>query len=160
MRTIFFLIFLTSIFSCDDFLCFKKKEKLLLDTIVDFSSVDSYPSFKTCDTIFKKQKKLDCFNATIHQKIENELLQHNFTVKDSIDEVVYVDVKISSNGIVSVDSIISSPKIKKQLPLLDSLLRVSVKKIPKLHPAIKRGVPVQTKHQLPLIIYVEAQEYF
>lgn len=160
MRTFLFLLIIVCITSCDNFLCTKNKKELLLDTIVDFSSVDVYPSFKDCDALIEKAEKLDCFNNTIHQKIEKELLKHQFTVKDSIDEVVYVDLKISNSGYFELDHIASSEKIKNELPALDSLLRASIKKLPKVHPAIKRGVPVATKHRLPLIIYIGNQEEF
>jgi hypothetical protein len=45
-----------------------------------------------------------------------------------------------------------SEVIIKQLPTLDSLLAISIQNIPKIYPAIKRGIPVKTKYILPIRI--------
>ena len=148
-----FVIFLCT--SCDKFSFSKKSQKIALDTIVDFSSVDTFPSFKVCDSLIDKQKKSDCFRSTIHQKIGEELLQHQLTIKDSIDEIIYVDLIIDSSGVFILEAIQSSENIKKQLPELDSLLKSSVQKLPKIFAALKRGIPVTTKYNLPIRIQLK-----
>ena len=59
---------------------------------------------------------------------------------------------INSEGIFTLDAIQSSNNIKKVLPHLDSLLRESVAKLPKIHAANKRGIPVTIKYSLPIRI--------
>ncbi|MCL7763614.1 hypothetical protein MPF19_09325 [Polaribacter sp. Z014] len=152
LRFLSFLIMMVFITSCDLFCPSKSNNTVALDTIVDFSSVDTFPSFKGCDAIIDKQQKADCFRTTIHQKIGEELQQHNLSVKDSINEIVYVDVLINSEGVFSLDTIQSSENLKKELPELDSLLKASVEKLPKIYPANKRGIPVTTKYRLPIRI--------
>ncbi len=49
----------------------------------------------------------------------------------------------------------SSKEIKIKLPKLDSVLRVSVDKIPNVYAAIKRGIPVTTKYRLPIKIQIK-----
>ena len=127
----------------------------LLDTIVNFSSVDTSPSFKVCDSIIDKQKKNNCFRTTIHQKIGAELQKHQFVIKDSIAEIVYVVLRINSEGTIFLEAIESPEAIRNQLPKLDSILKVSITKIPKMYPAIKRGIPVATKYRLPIKIQLK-----
>ena len=127
----------------------------LLDTIVNFSSVDTSPSFKVCDSIIDKQKKNNCFRTTIHQKIGAELQKHQFVIRDSISEIVYVDLLITSKGKIVLEAMESSEEIKNQLPKLDSVLRISVDKIPNVYAAIKRGIPVTTKYRLPIKIQLK-----
>ena len=143
------VLFITS---CDKFSFSKNKNIQDLDTIVDFSSVDTFPSFQPCDSIIDKTKKTDCFRTTIHQKIGAELLKHTFIIKDSIDELIYVDLIINSKGIFTLHAIQSSNNIKKVLPQLDGLLRESVEKLPKIYAANKRGIPVSVKYSLPIRI--------
>lgn len=150
-----FLILLISITSCDKFSFSKDKKVEVLDTHVDFSSVDTFPSFKVCDTIIDKQEKMDCFRTTIHQKIGEELQKFSLSIKDSIDEVIYVDLIINAKGIFLLDAIQSSDTIKRELPKLDSLLKASVEKLPKIYPANKRGIPVTTKYRLPIRIQLK-----
>ena len=127
----------------------------LLDTIVNFSSVDTSPSFKVCDSIIDKQKKNNCFRTTIHQKIGAELQKHQFVIRDSISEIVYVDLLINSKGKIILEAMDSSEEIKIKLPKLDSVLRISVDKIPNVYAAIKRGIPVTTKYRLPIKIQIK-----
>lgn len=152
LRVLSFLIMLVFITSCDLICPPKNKNTADLDTIVDFSSVDTFPSFLVCDSIIDKQQKSDCFRTTIHQKIGAELQQNRFSVKDSINEIVYVDVLINAEGVFSLDTIQASENLKKELPELDSLLKASVAKLPKIYPANKRGIPVTTKYRLPIRI--------
>lgn len=147
----FFLLFLL-ITSCDKFSFSKNKDTQLLDTLVNFSSVDISPSFKVCDSIFDKQKKSDCFRTTIHQKIGAELQKHEFIIKNSILETVYVDLLINSKGKIILEAIESSEDMKILLPKLDSILRLSIDSIYRIYPAIKRGIPVTTKYRLPILI--------
>jgi hypothetical protein len=155
LRIISFLFIILFCTSCDKFSFTKNKNIQAIDTIVDFTSVDTFPSFEVCDSLIDKQKKSDCFRATIHQKIGEELLQHQLTIKDTIDEVVYVDLIIDASGVFILDVIESSEKIKNELPELDSILKVSVRNLPKIYAAIKRGIPVTTKYRLPIKIMLK-----
>jgi len=155
LRIFSFLLLFLLITSCDKFSFSKRNNSQVLDTIVNFSSVDTSPSFKVCDSIIEKQKKSDCFRATIHQEIGAELKQHQFVIRDSISEIVYVVLRINSEGTIFLEEIASSIAIKNQLPELDSILKVSITKIPKMYPAIKRGIPVTTKYRLPIKIQLK-----
>ncbi|MFQ3306215.1 MAG: hypothetical protein ACI9K4_001281 [Polaribacter sp.] len=149
------MILLFFITSCDK-LSFLKSEKIqALDTIVNFSSVDTSPSFKECDSIIDKHQKSNCFRTTIHQKIGAELQKHQFIIRDSISEIVYVDLLINSKGKIVIEAMASSEEIRIQLPELDSVLRISVDKIPNVYAAIKRGIPVTTKYRLPIKIQLK-----
>ena len=155
LRIFTFIILLFFITSCDK-LSFLKSEKIqALDTIVNFSSVDTSPSFKECDSIIDKHQKSNCFRTTIHQKIGAELQKHQFIIRDSISEIVFVDLLINSKGKIVIEAMASSEEIRIQLPELDSVLRISVDKIPNVYAAIKRGIPVTTKYRLPIKIQIK-----
>jgi len=155
LRVFFLLVVLMFFTSCDKFSFAKKSSIGTLDTIVDFSSVDTFPSFKICDAFIDKEEKAACFRNTIHQKIGEKLQQYSLTTKDSIDEIIYVDLIINAEGRFVLDAIQSSNKIKKELPQLDSLLKASVVSLPKILPANKRGIPVTTKYRLPIRIQLK-----
>jgi hypothetical protein len=152
MRVLIVFILVVFCVSCDKFSFSKNKALQAIDTIVDFTSVDFSPSFKICDAIIDKEEIATCFRNTIHQKIGAELQKQYLTVKDSINEVIYVDLLISSKGEIIFDETSTSENIKLQLPQLDSLLKLSVTNLPVIHPAIKRGIPVTTKYRLPIRI--------
>lgn len=155
MRVFSFLILIVFFTSCDKFSFTKNKNIQPIDTIVDFTSVDTFPSFKACDSLIDKIKKQDCFRNTIHQKIGEELRKHTLSIKDSIDETILVDLIINVKGKIVFKTIQSSEKIKEELAGLDSLIQVSVENLPVVYPAIKRGIPVTTKYQLPIRILLK-----
>lgn len=155
MRVFTFLIMLVFITSCDKIALTSDSNIQNLDTIVDFTSVDTYPSFKNCDSIIEKTKKQNCFRTTIHTKIGEELQKHIFIIEDSINETVLVDLLIDKNGVVNYQSLQASNSLKKELPKFDSLVEASVNKLSKVYPAIKRGIPVTTRYQLPIKIQLK-----
>ena len=155
LRVFSFLLILFLITSCDKFSYSKNKNLQVKETIVDFTSVDFSPSFKVCDSLIDKHEKSNCFRTTIHQKIGAELQKHQFVIKDSIAEIVYVVLRINSEGTIFLEAIESPEAIRNQLPKLDSILKVSITKIPKMYPAIKRGIPVTTKYRLPIKIQLK-----
>ena len=152
LRFFSFLMLILFFTCCDKFPFTRKDKSPQLDTVVDYSSVDFYPSFKVCDGLIDKKAKADCFRNTIHKKIGVELQQHTLAIKDSIDETIFVDLIINSKGEIIVQKIISTDHLKQQLPQLDSLLRKSIQELRASYAAIKRGIPVTTKYRLPLRI--------
>jgi hypothetical protein len=155
LRVFSFLLIFFLITSCDKFSYYKNNNLQVIDTIVDFTSVDFSPSFKECDAILDKHQKSNCFRTTMHQKIGAELQKHQFIIRDAISEIVYVDLLINSKGEIVIEAMASSEEIRIQLPQLDSVLRVSVDKIPNVYAAIKRGIPVTTKYRLPIKIQLK-----
>ena len=152
LRFFSFLMLILSFTCCDKFPFTRKDKSPQLDTVVDYNSVDFYPSFKVCDGLIDKKAKAKCFRNTIHKKIGLELKQHTLSIKDSIDETIFVDLIINSKGEIIVQKIISTDHLKQQLPQLDSLLRKSIQELRASYAAIKRGIPVTTKYRLPLRI--------
>jgi hypothetical protein len=152
LRVFPFFLLMFFFTSCDKFSFSKSKNKQVIDTNVNFTSVDVSPSFKVCDTLIDKQQKSDCFRTTIHKKIGEELQKYSFSVQDSISEIVFVDLIINAIGAMILEEIQSSENIKSKLPALDSLLKLSIKKMPSMYPAIKRGITVATKYRLPIRI--------
>ena len=155
LRVFSFVLILFSITSCDKFPFLKSENRQVLDTVVNFSSVDTSPSFKACDSMIDKQQKSHCFRITIHQKIGAELRKHQFVVRDAITETVHVDLLISAKGKITLEAIIASEVITSQLPQLDSILSLSIARISRVYPAIKRGIPVTTKYRLPIKIVLK-----
>ncbi len=155
MRVFFFLMLMIFFTSCDKFPFAKKQPSKVIDTIVDFTAVDTSPSFSECDSIIDKIKKSDCFRTTIHQKISKELKKYPLAIKHTINETVLVDLMIKADGKITFEGLKSSEKIKNELPNLDSIIQVSVNKLPNVFPAIKQRYKVNTKYQLPIRIYLK-----
>jgi len=155
LRSLFLILVLSTLYSCDKITGFQKQEIPVLDTIVDFSSVDTSPSFSDCDSIIEKEPKTRCFRNTIHKSIAKQLQEYTFELDTVIDEEINVFIKIDAKGMPILVQMETSNAVTVQLPQLDSLLRTAIENLPKMYPAIKRGIPVETQYQLPIKIQLE-----
>ncbi|WP_152285583.1 energy transducer TonB [Flavicella marina] len=154
LRSILFTIVVWSFISCDFIekatgISFQEKS---VDTVIDYSHVDEYPVFPACKELIDSDKKNRCFVNNLYVIFSDNLLAHTFGVPDCVDETVVVKLIIDKNGTTKLLSIISSEVIKEHIPNLEVLVRGSIEKIPKLFPAIKRGIPVATVYELPIVI--------
>ncbi|PKP12526.1 MAG: hypothetical protein CVU08_10000 [Bacteroidetes bacterium HGW-Bacteroidetes-3] len=123
-----------------------------IDTIVDFNSVDAYPLFPNCADIPSKEKQQICFQMEMSQHIYASLKEFQLNVKDSINDTIFVKLKIDVLGKTSLSSIQISEKTRELLPNFDSIVAVSLQNLPNLQPAIKRAMPVSTEFTLPIIL--------
>jgi len=123
-----------------------------IDTIVDFNSVDSYPLFPNCADIPSKEKQQICFQMKMSQHIYASLKEFQLNVKDSINDTIFVKLKIDVLGKTSLSSIQISEKTRVLLPNFDSIVAVSLQNLPNLQPAIKRAMPVSTEFTLPIVL--------
>jgi hypothetical protein len=154
LKQFFTVIFcLTLIPSCTYFNTTANKEAIpKIDTIVDFNTVDAFPLFPNCKDIPSRKKQQICFQLEMSQYIYATLNEFKLTANEVIKDTILVKLQVSSLGKTSLSSLKISDKTKKLLPEFDSLLKVSLAKLPILSPAIKRNMPVTTEFTLPIIL--------
>lgn len=154
LKQFFTLVFCTILLaSCSYFENKSRKEPLQeVDTIVDFNTVDAFPLFPECKDIPSRVKQKICFQVEIAEHIHASLKQYELNAKDIINDTVLVKLKINSLGVASLSSVQISSETEALLPEFDSLLKVSLQKLPTLMPAIKRDMPVTTEFTLPIIL--------
>ncbi|OSY87488.1 hypothetical protein WH52_11525 [Tenacibaculum holothuriorum] len=157
VRFLIFIILITTS-SCDKFSSSKKKAKPELTTIIDFSKVDISPTFYRCKD-YENVQKIKCFRDGIYKRINRVLQSKELQILDeSINEKIEVRLLISNQGKVSIKDINASEFILEAIPSIDSLLHIAVKRIPVLHPAYKKDIPVATEYMLPITITTAEQE--
>jgi hypothetical protein len=158
MKVNYFIFFLMAYLalSCD-FLKEKLQEDLRsqLDTVIDYHQVDALPAFPFCKDLLDTEEQNNCFRNRLHLQLSENLSTHTFAVSNTLFETVRVRLRIDSSGTSELLSIASSERVKKELPLLDSLLRKSIANLPVVFPAIKRGIPVATVHEIPIILHLD-----
>ena len=159
MRFFVFLIILIFFSSCDYLPFQKKKELVPIDTIVNLKSVDSPPSFDTCKDLIEKTKKEKCFRTTFSTLFSNEISKKenskSLIVRSSIDEVIQVIISISNQGVLSLKEIEKSNQLLSEIPDIETIFSKAIQNLPKVYPAIKRGIPVATEYVLPVRIKLE-----
>ncbi|MEN8857902.1 MAG: hypothetical protein ABF260_07540 [Flavobacteriaceae bacterium] len=119
---------------------------------IDYSSVDSSPSFKVCDSIIDKAKKTICFRTTIREEISKSLAKYSIKVKKPVNETIVVTITIQSNKQVKLSKLEASDSLLLEISDLKEMIEKSIDELPEIYPAIKRSIPVTTEYKLPIRI--------
>ena len=134
---------------------FQKKElpkEKVIDTVIDFNSVDIFPLFPLCDSLPSIEKQKICSQIKLSEHIYLSLLSSNIMVTKNVNDTILVKLNVDNFGKVSLIELQSSDFIQQQIPKLDSLIVAGISNLPKMKPAIKRGIPVTTEFTLPIIL--------
>ena len=158
MKYILSLIFFFFFFSCE----LNINKKISVDDILDeewkpfnWSDVDEYPSFTTCDSLLTISQKKECFISTLSNQIYSDLISNTKTVNRIIQDTVILKFTISKDGEIDFDELIVDESIIDLRSLIDLSFKSSIKKLPKIFPAIKRGQQVNVKFSLPIYVSTE-----
>ena len=123
-----------------------------IDTIVDFNSVDAFPLFPNCEHIPTREKQQICFQVEMSQHIYAALKEHQLNAKEIVNDTVLIKLRVDNFGKTSLSEIKISKKTEELFPHFDSLVKISLEKLPTLQPAIKRDMPVTTEFILPIVL--------
>lgn len=138
--------------SCD---FFQKKEFVsdtVIDTIIDYKSVDVFPLYPACDSIPSIEKQKICSQIKLSENIYASLLNHKIVSVNQLNDTLFIKLKIDAYGKVTLSNIVAGNIINRQIPNLDSILKDGLGQLPVLKPAIKRGIPVTTEFTLPIVV--------
>lgn len=153
LQRIFTFIFCGLLFTSCEF--FQKKElstDVVIDTIIDYNSIDTFPLFPSCDSIPSQEKQKVCSQIKLSEHIYASLSNHTIITSKQVNDTILVRLKIDNKGKSILTNIQSSDFIKEEIPKLDSLINSGIKNLPLLKPAIKRGMPVATEFTLPIVV--------
>lgn len=139
--------------SCDYFFPKKASQNTpTIDTVIDFTTVDAYPLFPACARIPDRAKQKICFQIKMAEHINNLLKKQSLKTKTATNDTLLVTLKVLKSGKTQFIKVSSKSNNKDYEKLLDNLLKKAADKLPTLQPAIKRGMPVTTQFELPVII--------
>tara|TARA_R110002074_G_scaffold122612_9_gene257427 strand:- start:61648 stop:62124 length:477 start_codon:yes stop_codon:yes gene_type:complete len=151
-RYIYFLLFI-GLSSCSFFESKQKRTQELINEEmrhIDWNTVDSYPFFYTCDEAASKTEQKICFEETLISHFQETLNDFEFTLTDKESEMASVIFVIDTMGRINVTEIEKDASVLIQMPEFDGVITQSLKNLPKLAPALKRGIPVNTKYRIPV----------
>jgi hypothetical protein len=144
--------------SCD-WISIKKptvKAGYIHEDIIDYTVVDAYPLFTECQGLADNSAQDICFENTFKEKVELSLKEEQFTAIAVFTDTVYAKILVDTNGKVSVEALEMTGTAAQAIPQFDSIFRADINKMPLLlQSATKRGIPVNSRFRLPIIIRVK-----
>lgn len=150
-QILLFLFLLPLIVGCKDYnKTIPDEQEMLRKELhtINWSEVDVYPSYKSCDTIEDVQKNLACFfyifNDDINQLLQNEAYFQSSKFR-SVDTLP-IQVTVYPNAAIELKMhTVNDELLNKNKASIDSLLFIQSAKLKAVEPAIKRDVPVKTQ---------------
>jgi hypothetical protein len=132
-------------------------EDLLEEELQTFNwnDVDTYPTFNSCEAMTTKEDSRVCFQNTLLRHVNDYLGSQNIVVSEDVYDTIRLKLIIDNKGLLQIEDITLKPETEYQIPEIDSLLRQSIKDVPKIFPAIKRGQQVKTAFELPVIVRID-----
>jgi hypothetical protein len=154
IQNLAFVILFTFFQSCQYFEKKVPSEKELLEKQlkeINWDQVDEYPSVNSCDTIPDKEARKVCFFEFVSKNISEKLMQDKVYLMYPKIDTLNLKVTVSANS----DLYFETQKITDTLidkTKIDSVINSKLLDFPRITPAIKRGIPVKTQFELPIIL--------
>ena len=159
MRKLFAILLLFPILlgSCEYFGRRDSEEELLERELksINWNEVDEYPSVSTCEKLEDKDLQRSCFfeflASTIQQKLNVDTLAILYPNLDTIQ----VRVTVFPDSTLKFEPNFQKDSLAYDTRKIDSILHSRLVDLPKVSPAIKRGIPVKSQFVLPVILKME-----
>ncbi|WP_289038698.1 hypothetical protein [uncultured Zobellia sp.] len=155
MRNLTILCFLFLLTACNWSASKEEKTQELVNKeilSIDWEDVDQYPLFADCDEIASKQEQKQCFMATLLKHFSKTLEESDFVVEEAVKDTIFVDFLMEASGAISLLDIDKGNITEDQLPGFDQQIEKSLNSLPKIEPALKRGIPVRAKFRIPIVL--------
>lgn len=153
--TLGLLCFLTA---CDWFASKETKTQKMVEEEmqnINWNEVDQYPLFSDCDELASKGDQKACFEATLLMHFSMTLQEFDFVLDTQVNDTVYVNFMMDQDGLISVLDIEKDNAIDTEMPEFDGVITQSLRSLPRVAPALKRGIPVSAKFRIPIVLNTE-----
>ncbi|WP_245967206.1 energy transducer TonB [Ulvibacterium marinum] len=153
MRHFWMLLVFCGLASCNLWVSKDKKTQEMVDQeiqAIDWNNVDNYPLFENCDETASKIGQRECFEQELLSHFSATLTEFEFILGSEIDSTITVDFLVDKEGKITILEIVKDNEIDGQMPEFEGIVRQSLKNMPPLAPALKRGIPVSAKFRLPI----------
>jgi len=155
MRKFLLVLILCLFASCSLFESKDKKTQKLVEKElqqIDWSDVDDYPLFDDCDETVSKVLQKSCFEKKLVAHLSTDLQEFELTSETEIEDVVFLDFKIENDGNVTIVNIENKEIFGSQMKKFEDKIVESLKRLPRIEPALKRGIPVKAKFRIPIFL--------
>jgi len=116
---------------------------------IDWKKVDEYPTIDSCDSIKGKEENKICFFTSITNELKSKIAQDTLITQIKGLKKMNILVTITKDDQIFFQSH-PADSIRYNVTYLNTLLANKHEEFTKVHPALKRGLPVTTKFILPI----------
>ncbi len=153
MRFLLTLICVFLMISCEYLAPKEEKTRRIVQeelSSIDWNDVDQYPLFASCAESISKEEQRTCFENELLAHFSQTLSEFEFILSEYVGDTIYVDFLVERDGSITVLDIEDQMTVQEQIPEFNAIITQSLKSLPKIEPALKRGIPVTAKFRIPL----------
>ena len=155
MRKFLLVLMVCSFASCYFFESTDEKtQKLVNEKLqrIDWTDVDKYPLFDGCDETVSKIEQKKCFIETLSFCFTSTLQEFQPVLNKILNDTVFVDFIVVNTGDISIINIHNKEVFEEQMQEFEEKIIKNLTNLPRIEPALKRGIPVSTKFRIPIVI--------
>ncbi|HDZ13722.1 MAG TPA: hypothetical protein ENH60_02330 [Pricia sp.] len=119
---------------------------------IDWEDVDQYPLFVDCDELASKPEQKKCFMQTLLRHFSKSLQESDLLLTEAVKDTIFVNFKMEDTGAITLMDITNGERISQQVPGFQNQIEKSLHSLPKIEPALKRGIPVSAKFRIPIVL--------
>lgn len=124
---------------------------------INWDEVDEWPSVTECDSAADKETRKACFFNFLVENIKQRLESDTLAVLYPELDTIAVKVIVNADATVHFQPHLND-SISYSAKSIDSIIQARLSDFPKVKPALKRGLPVKTQFELPVILNVEKKK--
>lgn len=113
---------------------------------IDWSKVDDYPEYASCDTVADTENRKSCFFDRLNFEVIRILRNDSLVQLSTIDSVEFLVTLTSKSRFTFKTEGINEKLMPKSM--MDSIMEKKRGSLSAVQPATKRGVPVTTQFHL------------
>lgn len=121
---------------------------------INWNELDQFPLFDACDETGTKPEQQECFQTTLMLHLAMALQDLDLKSEKELHDTLYLDLKVDNSGGISVLQISDHALLTEENPDFLEVLGKGLKGLPRLQPALKRGIPVSAQFRVPLVLKV------
>jgi|SRR5699024_4742275 len=161
MRYYYFLILFCLLCSCQFFQMERQTSEYILQEelkTINWHEVDVYPIFSDCKALDQDEQP-DCFIEILHQKITNSIQRYAYEYsKPDFKELKFtIQVDKENKLDFNMDTLTVGFESDESYQIFKNYIQEGLDSIQVIEPALKRGIPVTTKFELPVLFIKENQ---
>lgn len=122
---------------------------------INWDQVDEYPSIAECEKLTDANQRKQCFFEFLSATIQEKLTSDSLAVLPPAVDTIEVKVTVNSDATLVLEPQFPQDSTAYDKKKIDSILRTRLTDLPKINPALKRGIPVKSQFILPVILRSE-----
>ena len=155
MRKLPIICLLCLLTACDWSAKREEKTQELVDQeiqAIDWEDVDQYPLFADCDELASKPEQKKCFMETLLRHFSRSLQESDLVLEEEVKDTIFVNIRMEDTGAITLIDIKNDAQVSQQIPGFRNQIEKSLNNLPKIEPALKRGIPVSAKFRIPIVL--------